>query len=82
MLLCNHNTQVQYFCAGQDTAKIISNCNGMWNRHQVKDEIKDHTTPGELRWRSGAGAGAGACCTLHVDGRCSCKTDCVLVCEK
>jgi hypothetical protein len=21
----------------------------MWNQHQLKDEIKDHTTPGETR---------------------------------
>jgi hypothetical protein len=39
--------QVEFFCAGPDVRKLVSNCNGMWNRHQLKDEIEDHTTPGE-----------------------------------
>eukprot|EP00775_Hariotina_reticulata_P003036 gene3036-3317_t len=43
--LVNHKSTVTFFCAGNDTKKLINNCNGMWNRHQVKDEIKDHTTP-------------------------------------
>jgi hypothetical protein len=39
--------QVTFFCAGKDTKTLMSNCKGMWNQHQLKDEIKDHTTPGE-----------------------------------
>jgi hypothetical protein len=39
--------QVTFFCAGKDTRALMSNCKGMWNQHQLKDEIKDHTTPGE-----------------------------------
>jgi hypothetical protein len=39
--------QVEFFCVGKDVRKLVSNCNGRWNRHQLKDEIEDHTTPGE-----------------------------------
>jgi len=40
----NHKSTGTFVCLG-DPAKIKSNCNGLWNRHQVKDEIKDATTP-------------------------------------
>uniref|UniRef100_A0A383W3Q3 Uncharacterized protein n=1 Tax=Tetradesmus obliquus TaxID=3088 RepID=A0A383W3Q3_TETOB len=40
----NHKSTVTFFCAG-DTKALLSNCKGMWNQHQLKDEIKDHTTP-------------------------------------
>jgi hypothetical protein len=39
--------QVTFFCAGRDTRALMNNCKGMWNQHQLKDEIKDHTTPGK-----------------------------------
>ncbi|KAF6264160.1 hypothetical protein COO60DRAFT_1486127 [Scenedesmus sp. NREL 46B-D3] len=41
----NHKSTVTFVCADKDTKKLISNCKGMWNRHQLKDEIEDHTTP-------------------------------------
>lgn len=48
--MLNHKSTVEFFCAAGSSApgdvrKLVSNCNGMWNRHQLKDEIEDHTTP-------------------------------------
>jgi hypothetical protein len=43
--LLNHQSKVQFYCIGADVKKLQSNCGGWWNRHELKDEIKDHTTP-------------------------------------
>jgi hypothetical protein len=43
--LLNHQSKVQFYCIDSDVNKLKSNCGGWWNRHELKDEIKDHTTP-------------------------------------
>jgi len=43
--MMNHQSTVEFFCAGKDVRKLISNCKSRWNEHQLKDEIEDHTTP-------------------------------------